>query len=109
LSGGQRLSIARAILRDPDILILDEATNALDALSESRIQAPIEELGRDRTVIVVARRLSTILRADRAVVPDEGRVAEQGRFEELLARGGMFASLYRSHQLGLVDGRGASA
>lgn len=104
LSGGQRqcLSIARAILRDPEILILDEATNALDTLSEAHIQAAIEELGQSRTVIVVAHRLSTIERADRIVVLDEGRVAEQGRFGELLERGGLFATLYRSHRLGIA-------
>ncbi|BBL77329.1 ABC transporter ATP-binding protein [Methylomagnum ishizawai] len=105
LSGGQRqrISIARAILRDPDILILDEATNALDAVSETHIQAAIEALGRSRTVLVVAHRLSTIERADRIVVLDQGRVAEQGRFDELLERGGLFATLYRGHRLGLVE------
>ncbi|MGZ8250553.1 ABC transporter ATP-binding protein [Methylomagnum sp.] len=106
LSGGQRqrLSIARAMLRDPDILILDEATNALDPISEAHIQAAIEELGQSRTVLVVAHRLSTIERADRIVVLDQGRIAEQGRFAELLARGGLFAGLYRSHRLGIADG-----
>lgn len=99
LSGGQRqrLSIARAILRDPDLLILDEATNALDTLSEAHIQAAIEELGRNRTVVVVAHRLSTIERADRIVVLEKGRIVEQGTFGELVAKGGMFAALYRSH------------
>lgn len=111
LSGGQRqrLSIARAILREPDILILDEATNALDPISEAHIQAAIEELGRNRTVLVVAHRLSTIERADRIVVLDRGRVAEEGRFEALLERGGMFASLYRSHRLGITDGPDSAA
>ncbi|MGZ8217161.1 ABC transporter ATP-binding protein [Methylomagnum sp.] len=111
LSGGQRqrLSIARAILRDPDILILDEATNALDPISETRIQAAIEELGQSRTVLVVAHRLSTIERADRIVVLDQGQVAEQGRFGELLERGGLFTTLYRSHWLGIAGDDGTAA
>jgi len=98
LSGGQRqrLSLARAFLRDPEILILDEATNALDNLSETYIQASIEELGRDRTVVVVAHRLSTIENADHIVVIDHGQAVEQGRFEDLLAANGLFASLYHS-------------
>lgn len=98
LSGGQRqrLSIARAIVRDPEILILDEATNALDNLSEAYIRTSIEELGRNRTVILVAHRLSTIERADKIVVINQGLVVEQGRFEELLARDGLFSTLYHS-------------
>jgi len=98
LSGGQRqrLSIARAFLRDPAVLILDEATNALDTLSEAAIQASIEDLGRNRTVVVVAHRLSTIERADLIVVMDHGRIVEQGGFGELLGRGGLFSSLYHS-------------
>jgi subfamily B ATP-binding cassette protein MsbA len=105
LSGGQRqrLSIARTILRDPDILILDEATNALDPISETHIQAAIEELGQSRTVLVVAHRLSTIEKADRIVVLDQGRIAELGRFEDLLNQDGLFAALYRSHRLGTVN------
>lgn len=105
LSGGQRqrLSIARAILSDPDILILDEATNALDSLSEAHIQASIEELGRSRTVVVVAHRLSTIERADLIAVLDQGRIVEQGTFTELLGRGGLFASLCRSHPAANFD------
>lgn len=105
LSGGQRqrLSIARAILSDPDILILDEATNALDSISEAFIQSSIEELGKTRTVIVVAHRLSTIEKADRIVVMDRGEIVEQGRFSELLQKDGNFAALYRSHRLGILD------
>ncbi|MGR8980717.1 MAG: ABC transporter ATP-binding protein [Gammaproteobacteria bacterium] len=105
LSGGQRqrLSIARAVLRDPEILILDEATNALDSLSEAQIQASLEALKQNRTVLVVAHRLSTIQRADRIVVLDQGRIVEQGRFQELLEHGGLFAALYRSHRLDIVE------
>ncbi len=100
LSGGQRqrLSIARAILRDPDILVLDEATNSLDSLSEAHIQAAIEELGKGRTLLVVAHRLSSIQKADHIVVLDAGRIIEQGEFAELMARNGLFAQLFGSGQ-----------
>lgn len=105
LSGGQRqrLSIARAFLRGPDILVLDEATNALDSFTETHIQASIEKMGRNRTVVVVAHRLSTIKQADLIVVLNQGRVVEQGAFAELLGRDGFFAALYRSHRFGLID------
>ncbi len=96
LSGGekQRLAIARVILKDPRILILDEATSSLDTTSERLVQAALEPLMKDRTTIAIAHRLSTILSADVIFVVDRGRIVEQGTHAELLVRGGLYASLY---------------
>jgi ATP-binding cassette subfamily B protein/subfamily B ATP-binding cassette protein MsbA len=95
LSGGQRqrLSIARALLADPQILILDEATSNLDTESEQLIQASIDELLRDRTTFIIAHRLSTITHADQIVVLDAGRIIEQGTHSELMRLGGRYAEM----------------
>jgi len=101
LSGGekQRLSIARAMLKDAPVVVLDEATSALDARTERAIQASLDELSRGRTTIVIAHRLSTVMRADRIVVLDRGCIAEVGGFHELVARGGLFAKLVEAQTL----------
>jgi ATP-binding cassette subfamily B protein len=95
LSGGQRqrLAIARALLKNPPILILDEATSALDAATEAKVQQALKALMAGRTTFVIAHRLSTVREADKILVFDSGRVAEQGSFDELVARGGIFARL----------------
>ncbi|MBO9542334.1 ABC transporter ATP-binding protein [bacterium] len=97
LSGGekQRLALARVILKSPRILILDEATSALDSHSEALIQAALTPLMEGRTTVAIAHRLSTILHADQILVVERGRIVEQGRHAELLARGGLYAKLYR--------------
>lgn len=97
LSGGQRqrLAIARAIIRNPEILILDEATNALDTISESIIQEAIETVSKNRTVIAIAHRLSTIQQAEQIVVLQEGKIVEQGNMKTLLLKKGLFAKLYQ--------------
>ena len=98
LSGGekQRIAIARVILRDPQILILDEATSHLDAHSEALIQDALEKVMEGRTSLVIAHRLSTILSADRILVMEAGAWSRSGTHSELLAAGGLYASLYRT-------------
>lgn len=101
LSGGQRqrMAIARAILKDAPILILDEATSSLDSESEGLIQEALWTLMKGRTALVIAHRLSTVRRMDRLVVIEQGRIVEQGPHDELLAHGGIYASLW-AHQSG---------
>jgi ABC-type multidrug transport system fused ATPase/permease subunit len=109
LSGGerQRLAIARALLKDAPILILDEATAALDVETEAKLQASLDNLREGRTTFVIAHRLSTIRSADRVVVLNQGHIAEMGSFEELARRGGIFSRLIRD--AGLIVAKPAQA
>jgi ATP-binding cassette, subfamily B, heavy metal transporter len=100
LSGGekQRVAIARTILKGPPILMLDEATSALDSHTEKEIQDALEQVARDRTTLVIAHRLSTVVHADNIIVLDHGEIVEQGKHLELLAKGGLYASLWTRQQ-----------
>jgi ATP-binding cassette subfamily B protein len=102
LSGGQkqRISIARILLKDPKILILDEATSSLDTVTEARIQRSFDELSRGRTSIIIAHRLATVRNADRIVLIEGGRILEEGTHEEMLALNGSYAKLYHTQMLG---------
>lgn len=103
LSGGQkqRISIARALLCNPEILVLDEATNALDSLSEHLIQTALDKLSYNRTVIAIAHRLSTIEHANQIVVMDQGKIIEQGNFTQLMSQSGIFSQLHRMQYRGI--------
>jgi ATP-binding cassette, subfamily B, multidrug efflux pump len=105
LSGGQRqrIALARVILKDAPILVLDEATSSLDSEVEAAIQEQLESLMRGRTVIAIAHRLSTIARLDRLVVLDQGRIAEQGTHASLLGAGGTYARLWLRQSGGFLD------
>ena len=96
LSGGekQRVAIARTILKAPPILILDEATSALDTATEQEIQTALERVSRNRTALVIAHRLSTVVNADSIIVLQDGEIAEQGTHGELIQRGGLYAAMW---------------
>ena len=100
LSGGQkqRLLIARALYRDPQMLFLDEATNALDTVNEAKITAALKDSFKDRTVVVIAHRLSTIRHADQIVVMNQGEIVEIGTHEELLQNHGYYSQLVSSQE-----------
>ncbi|MBL6431849.1 MAG: ABC transporter ATP-binding protein [Alphaproteobacteria bacterium] len=105
LSGGQRqrIAVARVLLKNAPILVLDEATSALDSEVEAAIQESLEDLMQGKTVIAIAHRLSTIAAMDRLIVMDQGRIVEDGTHDALLARGGIYADLWRRQSGGFID------
>ncbi|MBP7243504.1 ATP-binding cassette domain-containing protein, partial [Amaricoccus sp.] len=105
LSGGQRqrIALARVILKNAPVLVLDEATSALDSEVEAAIQDTLDTVMEGKTVIAIAHRLSTIARMDRIVVLDDGRIAEEGTHDALLARGGLYARFWRRQSGGFLD------
>ena len=100
LSGGekQRVAIARTILKQPKILLFDEATSALDTLTEREIQKSLDQVSVDRTTLVIAHRLSTVIHADEILVLEAGRIVERGRHDTLLTTDGVYASMWRRQQ-----------
>ena len=105
LSGGekQRVAIARTLLKDPPIVILDEATSALDSRTEQEILATLNRVARGRTTLAIAHRLSTIADADRILVLEQGRLAEQGHHTDLLRRAGLYAEMWMRQQVEATD------
>lgn len=105
LSGGekQRVAIARTLLKNPPILILDEATSALDTRTEREIQAALDDATHDRTTLIIAHRLSTVINADEIIVLEQGRIVERGRHDDLLDRGGRYADMWAEQQRALVE------
>ena len=106
LSGGekQRVAIARTLLKHPSIFLFDEATSALDTHTEKEIQTSLREVSRSRTTLVIAHRLSTVIDADQILVLEHGRVVERGRHAQLLALGGLYASMWRRQQEAAREG-----
>jgi len=102
LSGGekQRVAIARTILKNPPILVLDEATSALDTATEKAIEAALAEVARNRSTLIIAHRLSTVVGADMILVMREGRIVERGSHADLLAAGGLYADMWARQQAG---------